>query len=178
MGQSRNEWLTIANMSTGVNNAGSTVSVQRDICVPCPTNCRTCNYDICLFCHPGYSYMEGTCVKTCPSGFYSGSGVCLPCQGFGNCLACNPSGCTSCASGLTKVQGVCQPDCIHAPVTTTTTDPVTNTTVTTTTGTCSFNCTSPCDTCFGSGADQCVTCLSSYHLSGSNCVSTCPLGQY
>ena len=158
-GSSRDEWLTITNMSTGVVSTGTTLTVQRDVCIVCPQNCRTCNYQICLYCKPSYKYHEGACVDVCPDGFYSSFGICNPCSKYGNCVKCNSGGCTTCYPGLSKVQGMCQSSCVYDPtatVTTTTTDPVTNTTTSTTSSApnlCNFNCSSPCQSCYGPASD-------------------------
>ena len=47
----------------------------------------------------------------------------------------------------------------------------------TTTGvnTCSFNCSSPCFSCFGTSSVQCLSCLPGFTLYNHNCTSECPL---
>ena len=84
-------------MSTGVANNGATVTVQRDVCILCPPNCRTCNYHICLFCKPSFHYLEGQCVNACPTDYFSSFGVCKPCNIYGDCSSCTASGCKTCA---------------------------------------------------------------------------------
>lgn len=140
-------------------------TVERDQCIACPTNCLTCNLDICIFCKPGYQYHQGSCLSTCPLGFFSKLSTCTSCSVFGKCSNCTVQGCTACEQGLAISNGICKPICYV------------NSTVSITAG-CNFTCLSPCSSCYGPEGSQCLSCITSYKLFRGQCVSACPLSTY
>lgn len=92
-------------------------------CLPCIAHCKTCNTastecDVCYtnyvadvaivsndktcICDVGYFMHIGTCLATCPAGFWASTSTrkCESCTP--NCASCNSlTFCTSCASGYT-----------------------------------------------------------------------------
>jgi len=145
-----------------INNTVQSLTILRDQCVPCPSNCQTCNYNICLFCYSTYQYYQGACVSSCPNGTYISYGTCIACPL--NCTLCNSNGCNNCTSGFILQNNQCYRLC--SDLTT-----VLNTSATT----CNTTCASPCLTCFGPSPIQCLTCSSSYlSFYNGSCLSSCP----
>lgn len=132
----------------------------------CPTNCKTCNYEICLFCVQGFMYYKGTCVSGCPQSTFVAEGLCLSCPA--NCLLCvSTTSCSLCASGyFPATTGACSPYCYNT------------TTMPNITKGCSYNCSSNCLTCFGPNSNQCLSCPSSTYLQSGQCVPGCLIGFY
>jgi hypothetical protein len=138
-------------------------SVTIDKCVPCPSNCKTCNYGICLFCVQGFIYYKGICVSSCPQYFFAKEGSCLRCPS--NCLNCtSTTSCSLCASGYAPTAtGVCSPYCYNTSV------------LPNATRGCNYTCSSNCSSCFGPNSGQCLTCSIGF-LETGQCVSTCSVG--
>ena len=129
-----------------------------DQCVPCPANCKTCNFNICLFCLQGYFYSQGSCVSNCPSTTFPNQGSCSRCPS--NCLNCTASGCSLCANGFLLSTSGCLPLCFNTTI------------IATTNLTCNITCASNCSSCYGSSSNQCLACSAGYLQEGS-CVSVC-----
>jgi hypothetical protein len=80
-------------------------------------------------------------------------------------LNCTSQGCLTCSLDLTVVSMICRPFCYV------------NSTAEAVAGTCNFNCTSPCASCYGPNSNECLSCLSGYLYDGQ-CVSVCPQGTF
>lgn len=121
-------------------------SNYRDQCTPCPSNCSTCNFNICLFCMKGFTYYQGSCVISCPTSMFASQGSCFKCSP--NCLTCSDSStCLNCSAGYGLANKKCNPYCI-------------NTVVIASSGIqpCNWTCASNCSTCFGPSFSQCLSC--------------------
>ncbi|KAI8906076.1 insulin-like growth factor binding protein [Powellomyces hirtus] len=165
-------------------------------CPACPVNCANCQnlhpnirpgsvgvYDPvtweynnqrsnlqCLVCLPGFNLVNNQCVYAGCSGatYDDGSRNCIPCHS--TCSSCNgpyASNCTACANGATLTNGLCTPpfSCPSGQY-----PDVTNTKC--------LGCHPDCNQCTGSAFNQCASCASPLALSGTQCVTVCPAGQY
>ena len=47
----------------------------------CPSNCLTCSASICFKCQEKFILFSGTCLQSCPSGYYLVSAKCQPDKG-------------------------------------------------------------------------------------------------
>jgi hypothetical protein len=152
------------NASIQQNNTVQNVTLQRDQCVPCPNNCLTCNpNNICIYCISGYFYHKGSCVSSCPGGYFNQDSNCLLCHS--NCTTCNSLGCTACVDGFVLQNNRCYRTCTNS-----------TTLLVSATDTCNVSCISPCLTCFGLASNACLTCQSNYYLFFGFCMSSCPSG--
>lgn len=143
------------------NNSTGNITLMRDQCTPCPTNCRTCNFNICLFCTRGSLYFQGACLATCPQATFASQGSCSRC--IPNCLSCSSAlTCSTCASGYGLTNSGCSPYCLNTTLISSTTN-----------NTCNHTCFSNCSICFGPNANQCLLCGSGLLLQSGVCTSVC-----
>ncbi|KAL4477452.1 hypothetical protein ABPG74_002602 [Tetrahymena malaccensis] len=139
-------------------------------CKQCHETCETCSdqYSIsCLTCRSGRYFLNGLCVKICPSNtFPLELKGCQPCHS--SCATCNgyfPQNCLSCKLGNYLQNGTCVQTC------------QTGFYGNNETGLCS-QCDPFCASCFGKEVFECNSCNKGYSLSGNTCGSKCPIGQY
>lgn len=104
--------------------------------------------------------MGGTCLGSCPIGFYSYYSICAPCM-YGCLLCSDSSNCFSCSTGFLHM-GRCLTLCPSGWVGML--------------GQCT-KCSENCLTCIVSQY-QCLTCASGLFLYIFQCLSACPLGTY
>lgn len=87
------------------------------LCVNCPPNCLTCQYDLyyrslleCIACETGYSIVKGQCSLSCNfnQGYSMVNGICTKCLDP-NCNNCttNPNICLQCGLLYTLSNGTC-----------------------------------------------------------------------
>ena len=133
---------------------------QIGICQKCSPECKTCfgpSNDNCLSCSKDKQFFGYHCVKECPEYYYSDSKLneCLPCSS--NCKTCDssPNHCTSCPSTLQlNDQNKCIQKC--------------------TSNDCS-KCHNSCATCYGTAANQCLSCSAGHRLMSGICTQNkCP----
>lgn len=155
------------------NNAVDSSTANSKYAVPCTLPCRSCTAvpTSCLSCYTAaglqpvvsnQKYLsQSTCLLACNSSAYSDSNfICYACSS--NCLTCSlaAANCTSCPAVAQYMQSnVCYATCPSGSYP----DNPTNTCKT---------CINSCLTC--STAAICITCISSYYLNGTSCLSTCP----
>ena len=79
--------------------------------LPCIANCSSCVNQVCSLCKSGFSLSASNdCLSSCPNGFYSSQGKCLPCK-F-PCLVCSSAvQCLSCGTDYSLVLGKCMRMC-------------------------------------------------------------------
>jgi len=142
---------------------------------PCQT-CSATNKSFCLSCFSAPStliYLQNnTCAATCSDGFSGNGGTtCVACNSA--CLTCqmaNKNLCATCNfSSSTPFYYATNQFCYASCPSTSYNQ--------TATFTC-IDCTSPCASCTGPAITQCTSCLGSTltpYLSGTTCVSTCPV---
>lgn len=127
-------------------------------CRKCDPKCSTCSsFRSCLTCTEGFSLLDfydlqnGRCVRECPVGFWSGSGVCQRCQE--DCQSCfGPSEyqCLSCYANFNLDDGKCVYSCLTGKFA----DKA---------GFCQY-CDPSCQECYGPTADNCFSCKENYYL--------------
>lgn len=137
-----------------------------NVCSTCPTECTNCaSATVCLACLSRYYLYRSSCVQSCPDTYFinTDTGSCAACSY--PCYLCKANGCLTCSTQTTlylfSLQ--CVPNCavpLHP----------NNATMV-----CEA-CVSPCKECTWS--NECVSCVSSYYLSGNKCLSSCPVGYY
>jgi hypothetical protein len=137
----------------------------------CDSSCATCSNtpQFCLTCSSSSVALNGTCVNSCPTGFFTNNGTCSACHP--DCATCSGSA-TNCAS--------CPPS---RPVLTTSGS----------TSTCLLSCaeneyfdsqateckpcSSSCATCSGPSSTECLSCGSQQVVQSGACSTTsCPGG--
>jgi hypothetical protein len=109
---------TVCEACGGCTDAGTFVQSlcageSQTVCGNCAANCKVCGGtgDLCLECSTG-SLDNGKCVLNCPTGHYSDSGSCVPCDS--SCEECTDSGadqCTSCLGNAVLKNGKCESPC-------------------------------------------------------------------
>ncbi|XP_073723703.1 proprotein convertase subtilisin/kexin type 5b isoform X1 [Misgurnus anguillicaudatus] len=138
-------------------------------CARCDDHCVTCDDSECYLCDDGFLLSDGTCVETCPEGFYSDmKQECEPCHSM--CRSCggpNLDDCDSCEDDMSLKDGQC---------------------IGKSKITCSDGffpnvgceqCHSSCKSCLGPEEDQCDSCHEGIFLTNSQtCVSACPAGTH
>lgn len=119
--------------------------------------------DTCTACIEGYNLYNSSCLLNCPNYFYANltGSICLACNP--PCLQCTFQGCINCLSAYYLQQRACVTSC------TGTFRPNNGTMV------CE-NCQHPCSDCTWS--TLCTSCITSYSLFGTSCLSTCPMSYY
>lgn len=141
-------------------------------CLNCSATCYSCKGPLstnCLSCYPPLQLFSGSCVSTCPFGYYSTlSYTCEPCST--NCASCmtNANNCTVCPSGFylqTNSNGVsnCFVQCPSG------------TYLDTTAHVC-HNCNVSCVNCTGPNDNNCISCSDGFALWEGRCLSACPAG--
>ncbi|KAL4509926.1 hypothetical protein ABPG72_010119 [Tetrahymena utriculariae] len=157
-------------------------SSQQLICIPCDSNCRTCNQtnaQYCLTCKDNMylNTVTNACVSTCPNLQYKINGICKNCPtGCQSCYNTNPSNpqtvesCLSCVSGyfLDIENQLCVKNCASGYV------------VEGLTQRC-LPCNSTCKNCSDSTNQGCLQCQNGYSLtagSPSSCQNACAVGNY
>ena len=139
------------------------------VCKNCPNNCSTCDSTGCLKCQSTFFILNGMCIKTCSSGYYSGKNEnslgesvdqCIKCDS--KCLECSGSStnCLSCLSIKYFYMNNCYDQC---PVGFYNDD---------TTKTCK-NCDETCRTCDGPSYNNCLTCSKDLTYKSAECVTNC-----
>lgn len=83
--------LCIFNCPTGTYR-----SMAEARCLPCASTCSICvNSSFCVTCKSGLALFQGSCVQSCPAGFYNDSGICKGCPS--GCFVCNSvQSCSAC----------------------------------------------------------------------------------
>jgi leishmanolysin len=134
-----------------------------DVCYPCDVTCAACSGTVssCTACAAPKLLYLGTCVLSCPSGFFNDDTECLACEA--SCLSCSSSAshCVRCAAGKFLSGSVCVdvcPDSTYAA------------------SSICAPCDTSCLTCSGLST-SCLSCPGVNLLSGTSCVDTCPSGQ-
>lgn len=89
---------------------------QTSDCLPCSTNCDTCNdSNKCLNCvKPKLLLNELDCVYVCPDGYVPVGSVCIKCKDSQTCRVCsasNTENCIDCAANFFLYQSGCVPTC-------------------------------------------------------------------
>ena len=144
-------------------------------CVACILPCITCTSSTkCVTCQTGtYYFNQGSCVTSCPSGYFvssgssSGASTCLPCDS--SCLNCTSSAkiCTACPAGYAiDLQGNCNSNCSSP-----------STYFVASTRQC-LNCSSLCYSCQGPLSTDCLSCKPPSALYSGSCLNACPFGYY
>lgn len=148
-----------------------TYEMEDYTCAPCHMSCETCNGSSesqCLTCRPGRYELAGTCLASCPDGYYADKKrrECVRCAS--GCASCSGNICLACKEGWSlNRKGKCVPEGnIHC----TRSEYYTS-------GLCA-RCHDNCDTCSGPGADGCLSCVSPLLLQRSSCVAQCEEGRY
>lgn len=192
-----------------LESCGDNFYGKNKICYPCDTNCNICNSTECTACLPNFFLRSGACYDTCvdgyfkynngvccpnacescttsdvcltcKTGFYLSSNKCLPCKM--GCSACETTAdnCSACSPGYYIIGTSCESVC-----------PETGYFVAD--STCK-KCDESCNTCSGSTAADCLTCLdatvffenkcykcgvegSPFDLQGTMCVDRCGDGR-
>lgn len=150
-------------------------------CGACDAKCVTCQgkADNCTKCPWGYFLINGTCLSTCPNGYFANPdptmSSCLPCQP--PCLVClSSTSCKICQSGyfLTPTS-TCTFNCSSLSTSTTsyTTSPLNSSCVP-----CPSNCMNCSYSSSTSTIPKCTQCTFPYHLYLSQCVFDCPTTTY
>jgi hypothetical protein len=164
----------ILNQFEGVLHASDFV-IDYVIGCNCPTctvteckkcqNCKTCDKGGCLACSAWFYTLNGTCVLTCPLGYYQDSinGVCTACGP--DCATCDNSKnfCLSCKNtNFSLYRGNCLSSCPNGTIAM---------------GKVCVDCPANCARC---GGDlKCITCNSGYQNALGLClVASCPEGKY
>ncbi|THV05670.1 hypothetical protein K435DRAFT_744555 [Dendrothele bispora CBS 962.96] len=144
-------------------------------CTPCDSSCKSCvgSANFCLECSDSSSLVTGNgqCVKSCPEGSVQSSSsssssssstsrTCTTCHP--DCLTCSgPSfnQCSSCPSSrpVLSNDGRCLPTCSKSQF------------FDKTSSSCQ-SCHESCDTCFGSGKDECLSCSNGEVVKSGSCV--------
>lgn len=160
------------------NNCNSNCSSLRNYyssstrtCGNCSQLCYSCygpGTDNCLSCNPPLQLFGGSCLSTCPFGYYSTSAyVCQQCAPICSSCAILSTNCTVCNNGyyLQFAGGIgsCVTKCTNGYY------------LNTTTQICTL-CNSNCTTCFGGNQNQCLTCPSNQFLVNQTCLNICPNG--
>jgi len=93
---------------------GYYVDTQKNECVKCSNNCKTCTEDKCLICNENsYLLDDKTCVPKCPDSYVISGSVCIKCTNP-SCLECNPDNldtCVSCHVNQVLKEGTCVDKC-------------------------------------------------------------------
>eukprot|EP00054_Salpingoeca_dolichothecata_P030336 m.246031 g.246031 ORF g.246031 m.246031 type:complete len:3452 (-) comp26641_c0_seq2:27-10382(-) len=119
-------------------------------CQPITSGCPTGQYlsDV------GSATFDSTCsaCKTCPPGYYK----------IGGCIHNQDTECLPCLSSCPRTNeilvGECQSDALVGPR--------------------CVKCSGACASCRGTGSNDCLTCIASFHLHEGHCISVCPNGKY
>ncbi|XP_071449576.1 furin-like protease 2 isoform X2 [Hetaerina americana] len=138
-------------------------------CAPCHSSCETCNGSSetqCVSCRPGRFALSGTCLNTCPEGYYADKKrrECLECRH--GCTTCDGPTCLTCTTGwiLDSRRGRCMPPGSNQCDSAEYHDGG---------GGCR-PCHSTCESCWGPTEDSCLACPSPLFLHQGQCLSTCP----
>lgn len=146
----------------------SSTSLQ---CLNCSGSCYSCQGPLstdCLSCNPPLALYSGSCLTTCPFGYYrSSTYVCKQCSAQCSSCSVTANNCTSCpASNLLQTAGtgsICSPRCAASFYPNTTSQ-------------ICKPCNSTCFNCTGPASDQCTSCPSGKIFSAGSCISSCPSG--
>ncbi|GAA5910215.1 uncharacterized protein JCM6883_001115 [Sporobolomyces salmoneus] len=162
---------------------GTTASKDGTTCEACDSTCSTCAPSLtsyCTSCDSSHLLLNGTCISssTCPTGYFlspsytsplfvstsnSTTSACLPCHpDCETCSSTDPTVCLTCPSSSSRPVLNAQGKCV---------------------GACSrdeywdsgkqkcIDCSSDCETCYGSGKDECLSCRgNSLRVKGGKCV--------
>ena len=171
------------------------ICYQYDAAYPTVFTCATCTAGTandCLTCNSPYFWdsTTGTCVQTCPDGYWgdSGSKTCKPCFSttsssaiMKTCKTCsggNNNQCTSCNSGtyLYTNNNTCLGGCPGGWYP----DTLTLSCELCFQSSSASSVPSTCATCTGPNNNQCVTCLSGFYWDPltSTCINPCSDGYY
>ena len=128
-----------------------------------------CSSTACSLCSAGYYLLNGVCLNTCPSGYYSSSQQCLLC--VAPCKTCSDTSiCLSCITPYSLSGTTCILECL-----------INQLSLNVSNITQCVNCTSPCLSCSLS-QNNCTYCVYSYYLYNYQCLSNCstitPLNTY
>ncbi|KAJ8005984.1 hypothetical protein DPEC_G00123560 [Dallia pectoralis] len=150
-----------------------TYGVNTMACVTCEDQrCVNCDQNQCYWCAEGFYLSDGGCVEQCEMGFFvdEENQECEPCHR--TCRSCdgpNYDDCDSCEDDITLTNGECvesgSDSCPekHFPKGQ---------------GKCE-QCHSSCQTCTGSGVDECNTCSQGHFLTAQQaCLTECPSGTF
>ncbi|XP_012281896.1 furin-like protease 2 [Orussus abietinus] len=142
---------------------------QGGVCWPCHESCETCagaGQDSCLSCAPAHLRVTdlAVCLQQCPEGYYENieNNTCVPCEA--NCASCQdrPDHCISCEHHLVMHENRCYAAC---PLYTYETQ--------------DYNCAPchpTCETCNGTGENQCIGCRPGLFSLNGSCRGSCPAG--
>lgn len=140
-------------------------------CQPCTTVCNTCDLSAsnCTSCTAPLLFFKlstgGSCLSTCPNGFFSAGGSCMNCSSSCRTCANQSDTCTSCAMSLFLLGGKCVATCVKG------------TYASQASSKCE-QCSSNCANCFGKYS--CSECQAvsgtNYYLYNSLCITACPAG--
>lgn len=132
-------------------------------CVSCGVGCSRCtSATTCGSCVTGYIPSNGICMLSCPAGTYNGGDQCFQCSS--DCRNCNSDlDCRSCNTGFYLFLGGCVSSCPSGFL------PYANTLC--------IACGADCATCSGT-PNNCLTCANNKVLSGNQCLTACPTGQF
>ncbi|XP_022108207.1 proprotein convertase subtilisin/kexin type 5-like [Acanthaster planci] len=145
----------------------------RPVCRDCTPHCKRClgpREDECLICAADYRLANGHCRQNCNTGQFHKDGVCMACHpSCGSCTGPSPYECTSCPDGLVHTvsgadKGECSVGCPQG---------------TFRHGSQCRACHDTCQSCDGEGEERCLSCQSTFFLTGNQrCVPTCGDGTY
>lgn len=136
-------------------------------CSNCVSPCLTCsNFSFCLSCIVGSNLYNGSCINSCPPGYYILNQICSLC--LSPCLSCVnlATNCLSCVTGLNPMVYFINNQCVIGTLCPSGTYP------NSTQGLC-ITCTNPCNTCVDNSF--CLTCVNNYYLISNTCILSCPL---
>ena len=141
------------------------------LCINCSSLCYSCTGPLstdCISCNPPLQFFQGSCISTCPFGYYStATYFCQPCSI--NCADCSVSStnCTVCNDGAflqnTTAGGVCSVSCGSGMY------------LNVSSQIC-MSCHTSCLNCTGPMVNQCTACASAAFLYMGQCVTSCPSG--
>ncbi|XP_058802575.1 furin-like protease 2 isoform X2 [Phymastichus coffea] len=142
---------------------------QGGVCWPCHESCETCagaGQDSCLSCAPAHLRVTdlAVCLQQCPEGYYESSenSTCVPCEA--NCASCTeqPNHCTTCEHHLVLYNYKCHAAC---PIYTFESQDYN-----------CLDCHTSCETCNGTGSNQCIGCRAGLFAFAGECRRFCPNG--
>ncbi|KAL4456253.1 hypothetical protein ABPG74_014214 [Tetrahymena malaccensis] len=183
------------------NNYNQSKVLVSSSCMICNNVCNDCSAGTaldCISCKSPLSLQGNQCQQQCNVGYYSNQGMCLLCSQ--NCLQCtSASNCTVCSQGYISIKGVCQLcnfkcsscfglnetqcySCIspyylyQSTCQLTCPDQFFKQTITDSSNVqqniCQ-KCNSSCFNCFGTGDNQCKSCINGYFVTSQNTCSQC-----
>jgi proprotein convertase subtilisin/kexin type 5 len=121
-------------------------------CMPCPSSCKTCaavsGSDFCTDCNGDKVLVNGTCLDSCPEGYYRDRDSCRRCHT--SCQTCSGSEMTSCLS--CKPGWTLNGTCLSCPIGQFFDSSMVK----------CRECFKDCLTCSGPLSSDCVTCRSPY----------------